>query len=261
MPHEYDDDFVRGLEWMWGEGFLSPGGPAEVAAILASTPVAGARVLDIGCGIGGVDIVLVADHGAGHVTAIDVEPALLDRARARVEALELAARIDCRQVTPGPLPFDDESFDVVFSKDSLIHVPDKPMIYAEIFRVLRPGGWIAIGDWLGGAHEPSDTMRRWLEAVGLTFTLQTLDHVVQTVKRAGFESVESVDRNGWYAGEMRHELATMQGDNFSRLVGAIGEVNARRRLESSTLKYEVVRAGELRPAHIRARKPGRSGFD
>ncbi len=256
MAREYDDDFVRGLEWMWGEGFLSPGGPAEVAAIIASTPVAGARVLDIGCGIGGVDIVLVADHGAGHVTAIDVEPALLDKARARVEALELGARIDCRLVEPGPLPFDDESFDVVFSKDSLIHVDDKSMIYAEMYRVLRAGGWIAIGDWLGGANAPSDAMRRWLDAVGLTFTLHPLDRVVETVKAAGFESVESVDRNDWYVGEMRHELATMEGGNFTRLVAAIGEDNARRRMESSTLKYEVVRGGELRPAHIRARKPG-----
>ncbi len=256
MHHEYDDTFVRGLEWMWGEGFLSPGGAAEVAAILAATPVAGAHVLDVGCGIGGVDVVLVADHGAGHVTGIDIEPALVERARERVGALELSGRIDCRVVEPGPLPFGDESFDGVFSKDSLIHVPDKEMVYAEMYRVLRPGGWLAVGDWLGGAAPRSDAMKRWLDAVGLSFSLDTLDRTVSIAANAGFVAIESTDRNAWYMEEMRRELATLEGASFDRLVAAIGEDSARCRLASSTLKYEVVRGGELRPAHIRARKPG-----
>jgi phosphoethanolamine N-methyltransferase len=239
---------------MWGEGFLSPGGADEVARIVADTPVTGARVLDIGCGIGGVDVVLVEALGAGHVTAIDVEPSLVEHARRRVRARGLERRIDLLVVEPGPLPFPDASFDIVFSKDSLIHVPDKAMIYGEMHRVLHSGGRIAIGDWLGDSGPPSDIMREWLSIVGLTFTLDTLERIVHVVEDAGFHVVDAVDRNTWYAQEMKRELASVEGENFPRLVEALGEDAARQRVASSRIKFDVVRRGELRPAHIRAIK-------
>ena len=56
---EYTDDFVSGLEWMWGEGFMSPGAEEEIAVMLADLPIANKTVLDIGCGIAGADIALV----------------------------------------------------------------------------------------------------------------------------------------------------------------------------------------------------------
>ena len=99
---EYGDTFVAGLEWMWGEGFLSPGGAQEVARIVAGAPIAGARVLDVGCGLGAIDLLLVEHIGAAHVTGIDVEAPLVARAAARVEAAGLSDRISVREVSPGP---------------------------------------------------------------------------------------------------------------------------------------------------------------
>ncbi|KAA3622486.1 MAG: methyltransferase domain-containing protein [Proteobacteria bacterium] len=255
MHSEYSDTFVRGLEWMWGAGFLSPGGAAEVGRLVASLPVAGARVLDVGCGLGGVDIVLVREHGAAHVTGIDVEDSLVARGRERVRASHLDTRIELIAVEPGTMPFDDGAFDGVFSKDSLVHVADKNGIYAEMFRVLAPGGWLAVGDWLGAERPPSARMREWLEQVGLTFSLDTLAHTVEMIESAGFDVIDAVDRNQWYAREMSNELAALRGDSFRRLAEAIGEDAARKRASSSAAKYAVVEGGELRPAHVRARKP------
>ena len=150
---------------MWGEGFLSPGGADEVARIVAGAPIAGARVLDVGCGLGAIDLLLVGRFGAAHVTGIDVEAPLVARAAARVEAAGLSHRISIRKVSPGPLPFDDGVFGVVFSKDSMIHIPDKPALYAEVYRVLAPGGWMLVGDWFGNGLDPTRTMRDWLVTV------------------------------------------------------------------------------------------------
>src|SRR5262249_34469647 len=129
---EYGDAMVAALELLWGEGFLSPGGPAEVAAIVEGHELRGREMLDIGCGIGGIDLLLAERFGARRVLAIDVEADNTARARRRAEAKGLADRVSYRLVEPGsgPFPFDAQSFDVVFSKDSIIHIPDKAALFA-----------------------------------------------------------------------------------------------------------------------------------
>ena len=63
---QYAKDFTDALQFMWGEGFLSPGGPEEVAEMVAGIDLGGRRVLDIGSGLGGVDIALRL-HEAGMI--------------------------------------------------------------------------------------------------------------------------------------------------------------------------------------------------
>src|SRR5512142_2543171 len=120
---EYGMALVAGLELIWGEGFLSPGGPEEVAETLVGRDIAGAEVLDIGCGIGGIDLLLADRFGAARVIGIDVEEPNLQLARRRAAEKGLADRLSYRLVEakPGPLPFPAASFDVVFSKDAIIH--------------------------------------------------------------------------------------------------------------------------------------------
>ena len=78
--NEYDDQFVARLELIYGKGFLSPGGAEEINALLKGHNVIGQEVLDIGCGTGGADVLLVEEHGVSKVVGIDVEQPLLDRA-------------------------------------------------------------------------------------------------------------------------------------------------------------------------------------
>ena len=138
-PGEYDDGMQALLQIMWGEGFLSPGGAAEVACLLEGSDIAGCTLLDVGCGLGAIDEILVRDYHAASVVGIDIDPSLLAGMQVRIERARLTGRIRGLRVTGGPLPFADEEFDVVFSKDSLVQIPDKPAIFAEVLRVLRPG--------------------------------------------------------------------------------------------------------------------------
>ena len=109
--------FTDALQFVWGEGFLSPGGAEEVAALLQGEDLKDRRVLDIGSGAGGVDELLVTRHGAAEVVGIDVEPALVAEAAGRIAAKGLSGRIRFLTVEPGPLPFPDDSFDLVLSKE------------------------------------------------------------------------------------------------------------------------------------------------
>ena len=252
---EYGETFVAGLEWMWGEGFLSPGGEEEVARIVAGTPIEGARILDVGCGLGAIDVLLVERFGAAHVTGIDVEAPLVAKATARVAAAGLADRVSIRRVSPGPFPFEDAAFDVVFSKDSMIHIPDKRSLYEDIHRVLAPGGWMVVSDWFGNGLEPTPAMREWLDVVGLTLRLESIEASAALVAACGFADVEWRDRNTWYAKVVEDELATLTGDSYPHLVERLGPEAAAQRLESTSKKKVIVDGGELRPGHLRARKP------
>jgi phosphoethanolamine N-methyltransferase len=77
---EYDDAMVTMLELIWGEGFLSPGGPEATLEIVRGLDLDGKSVLDIGCGIGGPAMVLVRERGC-RVIGLDLEAPLIARAR------------------------------------------------------------------------------------------------------------------------------------------------------------------------------------
>ncbi len=252
--HEYDDLFVAGLEWIWGEGFMSPGGSAEVNAILNSVDLTGKRVIDIGCGIGGIDVVLVKQHGAAHVIGVDVEAPLITRANEMAQGAGVTKQIDFQLIKPGPLPFPDGTFDVVFSKDALIHIPNKRAIYSEMYRVLRPNGRLAFSDWYGSTLPNTPEFIEWLDIVDLSFAMKPIETAVTHLKQIGFKNIQSSDRNAWYAQYMLEELATLHGQNYQQLINTHGKELAAARLQSSSLKKIVVDQGLLRPGHIRAQK-------
>jgi phosphoethanolamine N-methyltransferase len=253
---EYTPDMATAMEWIWGEGFMSPGGREEVAAIVDGLDIAGRRVLDIGAGLGGAELALIEDHGAREVVGTDIDAALLARARQLAEENGHGDRVGFEVVEEGPLPFADSAFDVVFSKDVIVHFVDKAGLYREIMRVLRPGAVLAVSDWLFDASRPlSREMTEWLGIGGLTFELETAGNIRPMLDEAGFIDISLRDRNAWYRDSIRDEVARTTGENFDRLVEIVGREAAEHRRETSARKRRVIDNGELRPTHIRARKP------
>lgn len=243
------------LEMIWGEGFLSPGGADEVVRVVSDHDIAGRSVLDIGSGLGGAAVVLVQRCHAGSVTGFDVQQLLVERARDRARDLGLAHRLNFVLGAPGPLPFDDSSFDAVFSKDAIIHVADKAAIYREIARVLRPGGRIFIGDWLtsdGRNHGP--LLDRFLELAGHDFHLIPLAEAGAIAHAAGFVDVELADRKDWYLVEATAERDYLRGDLGKLFEDRWGIDALRDELNFWETLVEAVAEGVVRPGHIRARK-------
>jgi len=252
----YGAKLIRILEAIWGEGFLSPGGEAEVARLVAGMDLAGRAVLDIGCGAGGIDVALVANHGAGFVTGMDVEDGVLAHARGLVARRGLAGRIGLVKVAPGPLPFPPETFDIVFSKDSIVHIPDKHTLMAEVFRVLKPGGWFVASDWLIG-HDgtPSPEMAAYIAAEGLDFGMASPGRYREAMLDAGFEVVETRSRGEWYAGVAAEELARLRGPLGRQVADELGQDFVDHNIEIWERMVPVLKAGEHCPTHLRARRP------
>ncbi len=253
----YSDELIGMLDIVWGEGWLSPGGPEEVARLVAGVDFAGKSALDIGSGAGGVDCLLVEAHGAGHVTGIDVEDTVIATARRHVAQHGLAERIDLLKVAPGPFPFEPDSFDIVFSKDSIVHIPDKHALMREVFRVLKPGGRFVASDWLiGHEGEPSPEMAAYIKAEGLDFGMASPERYRAAIDAAGFTDVRIVNRNPWYREVARRELAAMQGPLNAAAVKRLGKDFVDHNIEIWQRMIVVLDTGEHCPHHLHATKPG-----
>lgn len=251
----YPDDFIDRLHAIWGKGFLSPGGVEEVHQIVKGLDLAGKTVLDIGFGTAGPAIVLARDLGAARVVGIDVEEPLHRRASAMVRAAGLADRVDLHLVEPGPLPFADAGFDIVFSKDAIIHIADKAALAAEIRRVLKPGGIFAASDWLRGEGPEAEAALEHMED-RRRFAMATAPEMEAILRDAGFDRVGTVDRNAWYAIVVGEELRTLERV-YDDLVERVGQEVVDPWVEVRRGRARAVRGGGLRPTHLRATKPDR----
>jgi phosphoethanolamine N-methyltransferase len=245
----YTDTLLEKLQLRWGDGLLSPGGAAELARMLGDVSARRRAVLDLGCGLGGYDALLVRDHGAAHVTGVDIDGASIEAARARIRAEGLQEAVTFRHVAPGPLPVAAESFDMVFSKDTIVDLPDKPAALQEMFRVLRPAGALVLGDWFRADAPMTPEMRAW------TYEMATLDETAAALRAAGFTGIETEDRNAWFAAYANDEYERLKGPLFETFVARFGHADAERSVENAHIRALLAAHGQLRPGHLRARRP------
>lgn len=202
----YGTDLVTML---LGDSF-HPGG-AELTRRLADALdlQPGQEVVDVAAGIGTTGLLLAAEYGVD-VHGIDLGVAQVTRARARVSAMGLGARVRFEVGDAERLPIEDGRFDAVMCECAFCTFPDKGTAAAELARVLRPGGRVGVTDvWLDPAKldpelqglagrvaciadaRPIDDVRAILASSGLTVThverhdealLDTIDRVVTRLR-------------------------------------------------------------------------------
>ncbi len=256
MPEdEYTFEEITVLQAIWGEGFLSPGGQAHLDEIVHGLDLADKLVLDIGCAVGGYDVLLAQNHGA-RVIGLDVEAPLVRRGQERVRAAGLEGQVDLRVYPPGPLPFEAQHFDVVFSKDSWLHIEDKPSFFEEVYRVLKPGGVVAASDWCCKPGPFSKEMFYFFEIEGLTYHMEPLADYGRYLEQAGFVDVELKDIHAIYRAMAHEELQRMKTTLKDELVPKIGQKWYDHYVEDWRAIVTILDTGDLQPGRMRARRPG-----
>nr|AXL05761.1 methyltransferase type 11 [uncultured bacterium] len=161
----------------------------KLAGLLTINP--GARLLDIGCGVGGPALRLAAEHDI-EIVGVSISQGQIRRANERAADAGLADRLSFQHADAMDLPFPDESFDLVWALESLHHMPDRWHVIRQAARILKPGGQMAIGDFLyrpvdGEDHESLALVRNGV------LKLVELDEYKANIREAGLLPGPSLD--------------------------------------------------------------------
>jgi len=154
----------------------------------------GQTVLDLGSG-GGIDCFMAARQvgPGGHVIGVDMTPAMLAKAE-RNKARVGLDNIEFRQGFIEALPVADGSVDVILSNCVINLSPDKPAVFREAYRVLRPGGRLAASDMMTiGLFSPEERadLSAW---AGCVSGAEDVADYVEAMRAAGFEDISVVDK-------------------------------------------------------------------
>lgn len=240
MVSRFYDVVTRFYEYGWGQSFhFAPRRSGEglhaaqrrqedgVAGMLGLGP--GTKVADLGCGVGGPLINIAKSTGAS-ITGLNLNANQIARAERAVRRAGLQETCDFLLANFMNVPLEEDSFDAAYSYEAICHAPHKHLCFEEFYRLLRPGGQIALTEWcLTERFDPDDPVHRDIrDRVELTNAVPNLlstSEQVDAMERAGFEVLSAKDQAfesdpawPWYR--------SLQGRDFS--LASLGRIPAGR---------------------------------
>lgn len=190
----------------------------ERMALLLKRLDGNARVLDLGAGYGGAARFLARFKGC-HVTALNLSARENARSRALTAAAGLEHLVSIVEGSYEAIPAQDASFDVVWSQDAMLHSANKDAIFAEVARVLKPGGEFVFSDPMESGHCSREDIRPVLERIHLS-AMGSFEGYAGHARRHGLEVIELIDLTAHLVHHyacIRNELQARRGELSSHI--------------------------------------------
>lgn len=191
---------------------------------------AGERVLDVGGGLGGTARLLATEYGCD-VTVFDLMEAYCRVGDMLTKRMNLTQQVHFRQGNALDMPFDNQSFDAVWTQHSSMNIADKQGLYTQIHRVLRSGGKLVMHEVTAGIVQPVRFPVMWARDVSMSFLIPP-DDLQNLLIQAGFEVqnwedvtdqslvwLEKRVTTGQKAGANPLGLQLLLGDDLGTLLG------------------------------------------
>nr|CDM83854.1 unnamed protein product [Triticum aestivum] len=193
-------------ERVFGQGFVSTGGietTKEFVDLLDLKP--GQKVLDVGCGIGGGDFYMAENYDV-HVVGIDLSINMVSFALEHAIGRKCAVEFEVADCTTKTYP--DSTFDVIYSRDTILHIQDKPSLFRSFFKWLKPGGKVLISDYCRSPGKPSEEFAAYIKQRG--YDLHDVEAYGQMLQNAGFHDVIAEERTDQFLKVLQRELAEVE---------------------------------------------------
>uniref|UniRef100_A0A672IYR3 phosphoethanolamine N-methyltransferase n=1 Tax=Salarias fasciatus TaxID=181472 RepID=A0A672IYR3_SALFA len=200
---QYTSRGILRYEKMFGAGFVSTGGPSttkEFVDLLNLKP--GQKVLDVGCGIGGGDFYMAKTFGV-EVLGLDLSDNMVDIAMERAINEKLpSVQFEVSDATKRTFP--EGSFDVIYSRDTILHINDKLALFKRFHSWLKPGGQLLISDYCCGEKPWTPAFEAYVKQRG--YVLYTPTQYGKFIEEAGFCNVRAEDRTAQFISVIKAEL-------------------------------------------------------
>ncbi|CAL8357106.1 unnamed protein product [Merluccius merluccius] len=178
-------------EKIFGAGYISTGGfstTKEFVDLLNLKP--GQKVLDVGCGMGGGAFYMAKTFGV-EVLGLDLSENMVEIAMERAIDEKLPM-VHFELADATKRSFEEGSFDVIYSRDTILHIDDKLALFKRFHSWLRPGGQLLISDYCCGEKPWTPSFQEYVQQRG--YILYTVKQYGEVIEEAGFCSVRAEDR-------------------------------------------------------------------
>jgi phosphoethanolamine N-methyltransferase len=250
---QYTRKGILRYEKIFGDGYISTGGPETTEYLCAKLGPAlqtGAQVLDVGSGIGGAAFHLAKNFGAV-VTGIDLAPEMVALAHERAGMFGAPAGVSflLDDVLTADLP---TPFDIIWSRDALMHIHDKARLFTRLLSLLAPGGQLIVTDYARGPLPGSPEFQAYVKSTG--YHLVEPAAYGKLLSDAGFVDVVVEDATDKFIDIMKREAGRL-ASNPEDFVGMFSEPDLKYLIDRWAMKDGFCRAGDMKWGIFQARRP------
>jgi phosphoethanolamine N-methyltransferase len=249
---QYSRTGILRYEMIFGDGYVSTGGHETteyLCAKLAGSLKRGARVLDVGSGIGGSAFHLARTYGVA-VTGIDLSPEMVAIAQDRQR--HWAGGDSVTFLLEDVLDVSvDHPFEIVWSRDALMHIHDKPRLFRRLHDLLADGGRLAITDYARGKRPGPAEFEEYVEQTG--YHLTDPASYGKLLEDAGFAEVVVEDATGRFVDILRRESDRLL-DRREQFLGSFSEQDLNYLVERWAMKVDFCVAGAMKWGNYLATK-------